>query len=997
MCFTKNLQLLDMEPLTSGLLLVSHKNNDDISEAERRILNIAEKDYFADAVYFLKSENRNSSVPQIFIYDNTNNLLDDEKKKVIHKRIWTSEIVPLYYIFEKTQLLVVNGKQKINIEAIEENYEKTITDRLDFANLVEKQYDGLKHPYKSYFFDNGSFWDTETYQKKFISSENPFKLLIYHLKDLKNKLKGKISENLLNRLIVQCILIKYLEEKKDDNKNNIFTVKSNIFMDYWKSENFVDLIKKGHLLSLFDYLSSYYNGKIFEWNKEIEIKERKEISLLNQDILNLISEYFDGNIELKTKQISLWRFYSFQYLPVELISRIYEEFLPDKPGVVYTPPFLVDFLIDECMPIEEYSKFKGEKFKILDPSLGSGIFCVAAYKRLIDWYKINRFHNDKISWLEPIGCEILKKILRENVFGVDVEKEAVRVAIFSLTLALLENLTPLQILEELKFDDLSKDNIIQENFFSFFNKQKDNPDFDLIIGNPPFNPPDKKSNGHYFKELKNEYQIEISYKVPDDNLALIFLDRATLLSKPNGIGLTCLILPSAPLLYGKWSMDYRNHFLQQFSIPQIIDFTHLRRVLFNKDVSTVALFVKNQKPDLNANIWHIIASRTQKEQNRLFFLFDHYDFHIISYKRALNERYIWKTNLVGGGRLGRIVERLSKIDRTLKIYIKQNNWCYIRGYIVGDRTKKGDYITNKYYLPSKAFTDKGINYTKIVIEKETHFKDISQEDVFIKPQLLIKKSIYNNGIFPIELVDYNELEKSRIVKNEETKDRLCFKHGILGIHYPPKEQKIIDNLVVNIKNNILTYCFFMSLISGTLFVRKEKVIEKTDIDNLPYPENESEIKLTDIETVWRDDVLNNYIHQAKSPNRNPLNKNLKNSSKQIQNYGDIFCKVMNSSYRLKPECGFKHGESIETPSYIATCFHYTDKEIPYQFTKKNESEFKDYFNKQTGRNKQITRIVKYYHNDTIWFIKPKQVRYWLKSIADRDAFDCINDFILNKK
>ena len=49
------------------------------------------------------------------------------------------------------------------------------------------------------------------------------------------------------------------------------------------------------------------------------------------------------------------------------------------------------------------------------------------------------------------------------------------------------------------------------------------------------------------------------------------------------------------------------------------------------------------------------------------------------------------------------------------------------------------------------------------------------------------------------------------------------------------------------------------------------------------------------------------------------------------------------------------------------------------------------------RNKLITRIVKYYYGDDIWFIKPKQMRYWLKSIADRDAMDCFNEILMNKK
>jgi len=733
MVFSDKLKLLNMEPQSSGLRLVSDKNKHGISETERRILNIAEKDYKADAVYFSKSGTGNSTVAQIFIYDNTANRLNDDSKIKIHKQIWSSEIVPLYYIFEKTQLLIINGKQKISIINNKENFAETVIVHLDYLHDIEQSYDALKHPYKGYFFDNASFWDTEVYRNQFITKQNPFTVLIDYLKELKKAIELKVTPDVLNRLIVQCILVKYLEEKQDENGKNVFTIKNNILQDNWQSKDFTEIIKKEKLLNLFDYLASHYNGKVFEWSKNKEVEERNEVAALSRDVLDYLAAYFDGNYNFKKQNYSFWRYYSFQYLPVELISRIYEEFLPNMPGVVYTPPFLVDFLVDECMPIEDYKKFENGKFKILDPSLGSGIFCVSAYKRLIDWYKINRYHKEGISWTEPISNHILKTILKDNIFGTDIEKPAVRIAIFSLTLALLENLAPLQILEDLKFDDLSKENILHENFFSFFNSHKDNPDFDLVIGNPPFNAPGKISNGNYMKKLKKDFGIEVLHKIPDDNLALVFLDRATLLSKPNGEGLTCLILPSAPLLYGKWSPEYRNHFLQKFYVPQIIDFTHLRRILFNKDVSAAAIFVKNETPDLKKKTWHVIANRTKKEQNRLFFLFDHYDFHVIGYKRALNERYVWKTNLVGGGRLGRIVERLSKIERTVLNFLEQKTiergWAYADGYIIGtnNKNKTANYITDSFTLPNEALTDLGIDYSKIFQEKETDFNNISNE------------------------------------------------------------------------------------------------------------------------------------------------------------------------------------------------------------------------------------------------------------------------------
>ncbi|MDR2384550.1 MAG: N-6 DNA methylase [Tannerella sp.] len=985
------LQALEMIPNRSGLRLVSDMENADISEAERRILHIAKKDYLADAVYFRRFDYR-TPVPQVFIYDNTAGRLSESAKKDIHKRIWTSEIVPIYYIFEKSKLLVVNGTKNITIKNGRESLDKVV-DTLDFARDIEQNYDARKHPYKAYFFDTGAFWETEAYLQQFITKESPFDLLTGYLKELKRHVQKDVSEDVLNKLIVRCLLVKYLEEKQDENGRNIFTVHSNLLEEKWDAENFVAVIRKGMLLDLFDYLSNHYNGKIFEWEND---DERNKVARLSQNVLDYLSAYFDGHTNFKKQgQLSIWRYYSFQYLPVELISRIYEEFLPNKSGVVYTPPFLVNYLIDECMPVEDYRKFKTEQFKILDPSLGSGIFCVSAYKRLIDWYRINRWYEEGVSWERPVDSEKLKSILKQNIYGTDIEPEAVRIAIFSLTLALLENLTPMQILEELKFDDLSKENILHDNFFDFFNRHRKHPDFDLVIGNPPFNPPDNRSNGEYFRLLEEEYKTATSHDIPDSNLALTFLDRAIRLSKP-GDGLTCLILPSAPVLYGQWSMEYRSHFLQSYFVPQIVDFTHLRRVLFNKDVSTLALFAQNQTPEANSRILHIVANRTQKEQNRLFFLFDHYDFHFVNYQRALTEKYVWKTNLLGGGRLGSIAERFASIKPTLQEYIdskRAEGWEYGEGYIKGDITgktqeqiekgfSKAEWLFEKPSVISNSLNEDGSYMTEIHEGLEYFINTVKEnKQIFNPPHLMIRENLGRHNI-PV------------LYRNQG--DSLIFRHQLIGIHGSNEDE--LQEIFDFIKHTHYKLCrFYIYLTSTRILIDKETSILKADIDALPYPEDKSLLRLNEIEEIWCDDVLKYYIHQAKSPNSNPMNRFMDNPEMQMKAYGDVFCKVMNASYRLKPKHSFKQGASFDASSFTATCFHYTDQPITFLFDTVNEQKFTEYFSQQTGVNQAVTRIIKYYHGDTIWFIKPRLMRYWLKSIADRDAIDCINEFLMNHR
>ena len=82
-------------------------------------------------------------------------------------------------------------------------------------------------------------------------------------------------------------------------------------------------------------------------------------------------------------QLTLWQLYSFKDLPVELISHIYQLFVTDSNSSVYTPPFLVRLMLEEALSWDRLDRLEQKKEIILDPSCGSGVFLVEAYKRLV--------------------------------------------------------------------------------------------------------------------------------------------------------------------------------------------------------------------------------------------------------------------------------------------------------------------------------------------------------------------------------------------------------------------------------------------------------------------------------------------------------------------------------------------------------------------------------------------------------------------------------------
>lgn len=109
--------------------------------------------------------------------------------------------------------------------------------------------------------------------------------------------------------------------------------------------------------------------------------------------------------------------------------------------------------MDEVYPWE--GEYKDTSF--FDPSCGSGIFLVEAYRRLVcRWMAQNDVHT--------INCDQLNLLLKNSIFGVDINEEAIRVASFSLSLAMCDFLDPRSIWDKLSFPRLLDNNLISSDF-----------------------------------------------------------------------------------------------------------------------------------------------------------------------------------------------------------------------------------------------------------------------------------------------------------------------------------------------------------------------------------------------------------------------------------------------------------------------------------------------------------------------------------------------------
>ena len=247
--------------------------------------------------------------------------------------------------------------------------------------------------------------------------------------------------------------------------------------------------------------------------------------------------------------------YEFSVLPADILGRVYEQFLgkvirltaghqakvEDKPevkkagGVFYTPKYIVDFIVARTVGrlLENRTPAQADRLRILDPACGSGSFLIQAYQFLLDWHRDRyvgagpekRAKGKRPSLYQGVGGEWRlttterKRILLNNICGVDIDPQAVEVTKLSLLLKVLEGesgetlASQLKLFHERALPDLSANircgnSLIGPDFYdgklpdllseedryriNCFNWKAEFPEvftaggFDAVIGNPPY-------------------------------------------------------------------------------------------------------------------------------------------------------------------------------------------------------------------------------------------------------------------------------------------------------------------------------------------------------------------------------------------------------------------------------------------------------------------------------------------------------------------------------
>ncbi len=292
----------------------------------------------------------------------------------------------------------------------------------------------LRIPPDKSFLEDLTIWRTEL--AKDIHKRNP-------------QFDVKLLNDVVQKLLDRIIFIRIAEDRKIRPDRELWEI-----VAQWKEEGKRKSIVT-HLIDLFHEVNDDLNGDIFK-------RHACETAVVDSNLLADIIEslYFPESR------------YRFDAIGVELLGSIYERYLgstirvtpqrvkvEEKPevrkagGVYYTPKYIVDYIVKNTVgrTIEGKTPRQIEKIKILDPACGSGSFLLGAYQYLIDYHlKYYREHPKEAQTLhlfpyykmspEEFTLPIREKakILRNNIFGVDIDPQAVEITMMSLYLKALE-------------------------------------------------------------------------------------------------------------------------------------------------------------------------------------------------------------------------------------------------------------------------------------------------------------------------------------------------------------------------------------------------------------------------------------------------------------------------------------------------------------------------------------------------------------------------------
>ena len=560
---------------------------------------------------------------------------------------------------------------------------------------------------------------------------------------------------------------------------------------------------KGFTYALFDQLAEDFNGDTFP--VEDEERARVHAGHLRRLLGFLVGEPSD-------QQHLFFFAYRFDIIPIELISSIYEEFYGERKGKKqsqashYTPPPLVEFVLSQTLT----PNVLAQEPRVMDASCGSGIFLVESFRRMVR-HKVAEQGGKRLARAQ------LRKILRKQIAGMDINEEAVRVAAFSLYLAFLHYQKPREINEERRLPHLKwvPAEVREEQL-----KRRPNAEFydvllhenafrpvsagcpaevaqrfgagcaDVVVGNPPWGYP--KSGD---EEGRKALAVALAWCDPkkgrpigDQELSQAFIHLSLALLCDGG---RAGLLVSSGVLFKHHdnTRDFRRVWLAASCLGQVVNFAHVRQVYFagpTREVKGIAPFISVvfEKASLDCDIDHRFeywsAKRIAMVESTQAVVLNKGDMHRLLQRDCRECDKLWKIYWWGGHldeALIREIQRFPELTR-LPRGSDGTNIILGEGFKEANKANPADWLQKYRELPIKALRKYGPLSRKELKDVPEQVERLGVRAVYEGHRLLIRRGIPKGG---------------ELTARFESRP-FCFRHSIIGVRlagFEPWQEKVI--------------------------------------------------------------------------------------------------------------------------------------------------------------------------------------------------------------
>jgi hypothetical protein len=645
--------------------------------------------------------------------------------------------------------------------------------------------------------------------------------LLSNLRETLLQLRG-VPDGAARALILQIVFIAYLEDRGHIERADYQT---GVGEQYGCLLDVLSTRDPRLLDRLFRHLRKTFNGDVFRAPGVFETPGKRVV--LEPRHIDPIARFREGKLKMASGQGRFWP-YDFKFIPVELISAIYDRFLNQdnekrqETGAYFTPRFLADLVVDQLWSsIDSDTRLAPT---VLDPACGSAVFLVRIFQKIVEEWK-DAHASDPPDW------DSLRGIV-ERLHGWDIEESAVLIGVFSLYVAMLEQVQP-PALSALKAQGKVLPALLGRTLRcrDFFEEEEPDRRFDIILGNPPWVSKKSKQTRSALRWCENNDR-----PAPQGEIAWAFLWKSA--NHLAAHGRAALLLPAMGVLlnHSQSVNEARRAWLEGVEVLRIINFSDACFQLFDdaKRPTILALYRLRRQPGRDYDIEYWVPKAHRLLSSTRLLIIPSVDRSMVRMSMALGEPAIWKRRLWASDRDLKLLAWLGdlpKLGRVLLTHRQAQGQTSNTGWIIGQgfqpfhgssQGERGgfkieDAVTRYPFLDAADFGPWVLPTVHATPWKTSRVRRRGFVEGYFAPHILVPQGVIRGEGF---------------LRAAYVTESLCFHHSIQAIRFPKGAEATAKVLTAVLNSSLAAWYYFHT--SANLGADRAKVHEEQLLD-LPFP------------------------------------------------------------------------------------------------------------------------------------------------------------------